>query len=75
MTMQEKFAEKIKNVCEKYRDKTFITYMKEDDSEENWTYKDFWKQTNERVLAYKNSPILECDNKSLEKFYEITPVY
>lgn len=57
MTMQEKFAEKIKNVCEKYRDKTFITYMKEDDSEENWTYKDFWKQTNERVLAYKNSPI------------------
>lgn len=25
--------------------------------------------------AYKNSPILECDNKSLEKFYEITPVY
>ena len=31
--------------------------MKEDDSEENWTYKDFWKQTKERVLAYKNSPI------------------
>lgn len=57
MTMQEKFAEKIKSVCEKYKDKTFITYMKEDDSEENWTYKDFWKQTKERVLAYKNSPI------------------
>ena len=32
MTMQEKFAEKIKSVCEKYKDKTFITYMKEDDS-------------------------------------------
>ena len=30
MTMQEKFAEKIKSVCEKYKDKTFITYMKED---------------------------------------------
>lgn len=57
MTMQEKFAEKIKSVCEKYKDKTFITYMKEDDSEENWTYKDFWKQTKERILAYKNSPI------------------
>ncbi len=46
MTMQEKFAEKIKSVCEKYKDKTFITYMKEDDSEENWTYKDFL-ETNE----------------------------
>ena len=45
MTMQEKFIEKIQDVCEQYKKKTFITYMKEDDTEEHRTYSDFWKRT------------------------------
>ena len=46
MAMQEKFIKKIHDICEQYKEKVFITYMKEDDSEENWTYGEFWKRTN-----------------------------
>ncbi len=55
--MREKFVNQIESTCEKNRDKVFITYLREDDSEENWTYKDFWDITTERVFAYRNSPI------------------
>ena len=44
MTIQQKFVKEIQNICEKYKEKNFITYMMEDDSVENWTYETFWKR-------------------------------
>ena len=45
MTMQRNFVNRIIDICKENKDKTFITYMKEDDTEEHWTYSDFWKRT------------------------------
>lgn len=45
MTMQRNFVNRIIDICKENKDKTFITYMKKDDTEEHWTYSDFWKRT------------------------------
>ena len=41
MTMQRNFVNRIIDICKENKDKTFLTYMKTDDTEENWTYGEY----------------------------------
>ena len=51
MTMQRNFVNRIIDICKENKDKTFITYMKEDDTEEHWTFGVFWKRA--EIIAEK----------------------
>ena len=51
MTMQRNFVNRIIDICKENKDKTFITYMKTDDTEENWTYGEYLEMA--QSIAYK----------------------
>ena len=49
--MQRNFVNRIIDICKENKDKTFITYMKTDDTEENWTYGEYLEMA--QSIAYK----------------------
>ena len=51
MTMHRNFVNRIIDICKENKDKTFITYMKTDDTEENWTYGEYLEMA--QSIAYK----------------------
>ncbi len=51
MTMHRNFVNRIIDICKENKDKTFITYMKTDDAEENWTYGEYLEMA--QSIAYK----------------------
>ena len=69
MTMQRNFVNRIIDIDKENKDKTFITYMKEDDTEEHWTYSDFWKRTEFIVKKMQSKEVRKGDRILL-----LTPV-